>query len=126
MSGSPGCHCPAVIRSVRTRAPRSRPAPAGPPGRTRADSVTTAHRKATADPVRPSGGQPRLADPARTGMLDEFTHVTGTDARVKDLDISLAAVLVCKSCNVGLAPIVRLGFKALTRSRLLGWTGRIS
>jgi hypothetical protein len=25
---------------------------------------------------------------ARTGMLDAFTHITGTDARVEDLDIS--------------------------------------
>ncbi len=63
---------------------------------------------------------------ARTGMLDEFTHITGTDARVEDLDVSLAAVLVSESCNVGLAPIVKPGVKALTRAGCWGWIGRIS
>lgn len=57
---------------------------------------------------------------ARTAMLDAFTHITGTDARVEDLDISLAGVLVAESCNVGLAPVVKQGVKALTRARLLG------
>jgi hypothetical protein len=36
---------------------------------------------------------------ARTGMFDGFTHVTGTDARVDDLDISLAGVLVAESAT---------------------------
>jgi uncharacterized protein DUF4158/Tn3 transposase DDE domain-containing protein len=63
---------------------------------------------------------------ARTGMFDGFTHITGTDARLEDLDISLAGVLVSESCNVGLVPVVKMGVKALTQARLLGWTGPTS
>jgi TnpA family transposase len=57
---------------------------------------------------------------ARTGMFDAFTHITGTDARVEDLDISLTGVLVAESCNVGWTPVVKPGVKALTRGRLAG------
>jgi TnpA family transposase len=74
-----------------------------------------------------SGMLPRIDYPelilevnARTGMFDGFTHITGTDARLEDLDISLAGVLVSESCNVGLVPVIKKGVKALTRGRLLG------
>ncbi len=60
-----------------------------------------------------SGMLPRIDYPelvlevnARTGMFDGFTHITGTDARLEDLDISLAGALVAESCNVGLVPVV--------------------
>jgi len=57
---------------------------------------------------------------ARTGMFDAFTHITGSDARPEDLDISLAAVLLAESCNIGWTPVVKPGTKALTRGRLVG------
>lgn len=57
---------------------------------------------------------------ARTGMFDAFTHITGSDARPDDLDLSLAGVLVAESCNVGWTPVAKKGVKALTRARLVG------
>jgi TnpA family transposase len=57
---------------------------------------------------------------ARTGLFDAFTHITGADARMEDLDISLAGVLVAESCNVGWTPVVKPAVKALTRGRLAG------
>ncbi|NET91488.1 MAG: Tn3 family transposase [Kamptonema sp. SIO1D9] len=55
---------------------------------------------------------------AKTGFLDEFTHLNESQARVSDLSISLCAILIAKGCNVGLSPLVRQGIPALTRSRL--------
>jgi len=57
---------------------------------------------------------------AKTGMFDGMGHVTGSHLRRDDLDISLAALLVARSCNVGLVPVVKPGIPALTEGRLLG------
>jgi len=57
---------------------------------------------------------------ARTGMFDGMGHITGSHLRRDDLDISLAALLVARSCNVGLVPVVKPGVPALTEGRLLG------
>ncbi|MET9644806.1 Tn3 family transposase [Streptomyces syringium] len=54
----------------------------------------------------------------RTGMLDAFEHISGKAARPDDLDITLTALLVHKSTNIGLEPVIKPGEKALTRSRL--------
>lgn len=53
-----------------------------------------------------------------TGFLDAYTHVSGAGARMGDLPLSIAAVLIAEACNVGLAPVVADGHPALTRDRL--------
>ncbi|MBB4914904.1 Tn3 family transposase [Streptosporangium saharense] len=57
---------------------------------------------------------------ARTGMFDAFEHVSGQVIRQKDLDLTLTALLVSKSTNIGLEPVVKPGEKALTRGQLTG------
>ncbi|GAB2488479.1 hypothetical protein GCM10027187_64630 [Streptosporangium sandarakinum] len=57
---------------------------------------------------------------ARTSMFDAFEHVSGQVARPEDLDLTLTALLVSKSTNIGLEPVVKPGEKALTRGRLTG------
>ena len=49
-----------------------------------------------------------------TGYLDAYTHASGASARVEDLPISVAALLVAEACNVGLTPVVKPGVPALT------------
>jgi TnpA family transposase len=53
-----------------------------------------------------------------TGYLDEFTHISGAGARIDDLPVSVAAVLVAEACNIGFRPVVKPGVPALTRDRL--------
>ncbi len=57
-----------------------------------------------------------------TGYLTEFTHIAMSDSqsgsRMDNLAISVAAVLIAEGCNVGLAPVIKPGHLALTRSRL--------
>lgn len=53
-----------------------------------------------------------------TGFLSEFSHVSEASARMGQLDVSVAAILVAEACNVGLTPVVRDGHPALTRGRL--------
>ena len=55
---------------------------------------------------------------AWTGHLDAYTHTSGASARVEDMPISVAALLVAEACNVGLTPVVKPGVPALTRDRL--------
>jgi len=55
---------------------------------------------------------------ARTSFADEFTHISEGNARVKDLPISVCAVLMAEACNIGLEPLIRPDIPALTRSRL--------
>lgn len=55
---------------------------------------------------------------AWTGYLDAYAHASGASARVEDLPISVAALLVAEACNVGLTPVVKPGVPALTRDRL--------
>ncbi|MGH3199212.1 MAG: DUF4158 domain-containing protein, partial [Streptosporangiaceae bacterium] len=56
----------------------------------------------------------------RTGMFDCMEHISGSPLRRDDLDISLAALTVARSCNVGLVPVAQAGAAALTEHRLLG------
>ncbi|WP_250282027.1 MULTISPECIES: transposase [unclassified Frankia] len=56
----------------------------------------------------------------RTGLPDAFTHISGSDARPADFDLSLAGVLVAESTNIGLVPVTNPAVRALTRGRLLG------
>ncbi len=56
---------------------------------------------------------------AKTGFLNEFTHVGEEDSHATDLPISLCAVLVAAACNIGLRPLQRQDVLTLTRHRLL-------
>ncbi len=55
---------------------------------------------------------------AKTGFMDEFTHLNESLAKVKELSISICAVLIAQGCNIGLSPLVRKRIPALTRGRL--------
>ncbi|WP_155127248.1 Tn3 family transposase [[Actinomadura] parvosata] len=50
---------------------------------------------------------------ARTGFLDAMPHISGSQAHRDDLDLSLAALLVAQSCNIGLTPVAKPGIAAL-------------
>src|SRR2546427_3987374 len=53
-----------------------------------------------------------------TGCCDEYTHISEARARMEDLPISVAAVLVAEACNIGLRTVVKPSVPALTRDRL--------
>mgnify|MGYP005606742319 CR=1 FL=1 len=53
-----------------------------------------------------------------TGFLDAYTHVSGARSAMKDLPISVAALLIAEACNVGLVPVTDPNVEALTRARL--------
>ncbi|MFJ9775391.1 Tn3 family transposase [Kitasatospora sp. NPDC101157] len=52
-----------------------------------------------------------------TGADQAFTSVTGDEARLKDLHVSIAALLVAHGCNVGYTPVIG-GADALKYGRL--------
>lgn len=56
---------------------------------------------------------------AQTGFADQFNHVCESEAHVNDLHVSICAVLLAESCNIGLDPVAREDVPALTRRRLL-------
>ncbi len=53
-----------------------------------------------------------------TGFLDAFGHVSERRTRMEGLLVSLVALLVAESCNIGLPPVIDPENKALTRLRL--------
>ena len=53
-----------------------------------------------------------------TGFLDAYVHVSGAGTRVRDLAMSVAALLIADGCNVGLVPVTDPSRAALTRARL--------
>lgn len=55
---------------------------------------------------------------AWTGCLDAYVHVSGAGTRVRDLAMSVAALLIAEGCNVGLVPVTDPAREALTRGRL--------
>jgi TnpA family transposase len=55
---------------------------------------------------------------AWTGCFDAYTHISEARARMEDLPISVAAVLVAEACNIGFRPVVKPSVPALTRDRL--------
>lgn len=55
---------------------------------------------------------------ARTGFAGAFTHASEAEARARDLETTLCAVLLAEACNTGLEPLVRPDIPALRRSRL--------
>ncbi len=54
----------------------------------------------------------------RTGFADEFIHIGQNESRVKDLPISICAVLLAEACNIGLEPVIQPNNSALTKDRL--------
>jgi len=55
---------------------------------------------------------------AKTSFAQEFCHLSETDSRVDDLDISICAVLISEACNIGLEPVINPRIPALSRDRL--------
>ncbi len=55
---------------------------------------------------------------AKTGFMEEFTHINESWARVNELPISICAVLIAQGCNIGLSALARPKVPALTRARL--------
>jgi TnpA family transposase len=55
---------------------------------------------------------------AHTKFADEFTHVSESNARAKELATSICAVLVAEACNIGIEPLAKHHVPALTRHRL--------
>ena len=53
-----------------------------------------------------------------TGADQAFTSITGGEARLADLHITIAALLVSESCNIGWTPVIKHSVPALTRDRL--------
>lgn len=54
----------------------------------------------------------------KTGFASAFTHLSEQKARVKDLEISICAVLLSEACNIDLEPLTRADLPALTADRL--------
>lgn len=53
-----------------------------------------------------------------SGMADPFTHVADGKTKVKNLPLSICAVLLSQACNIGLKAVARPDVEALTLSRL--------
>ncbi len=54
---------------------------------------------------------------ARTGFLTEFTATGGAEPRMAELEVSVAAVLVAETCDVGFKTGHPAGAAALTRAK---------
>ena len=54
----------------------------------------------------------------RTAFASAFTHINDSNARVKDLELSICAVLLAEACNIPLEPLIRPDIPALTKDRL--------
>ena len=59
----------------------------------------------------------------RTKFLDPFTHEREPNAQLRDLHISIIAVLISQACNVGWRPLVNERIPALREDRLK-WVAR--
>lgn len=53
-----------------------------------------------------------------TDFTGAFTHFSESNSRVKDLAVSVCAVLISQACNIGLEPVIQPGIPALERDRL--------
>ncbi len=53
-----------------------------------------------------------------TGFAEGFTHVSEGGDRIKDLALSVCAVLLTQACNIGFGPVVNPNVPALARDRL--------
>ncbi len=55
---------------------------------------------------------------ALTKFTGQFTHISQGNSRIKDLSVSICAVLIAKACNIGLKPVMQPGISALEYDRL--------
>jgi len=55
-----------------------------------------------------------------TSFSSEFTHISESESKMKNLDISICAVLMSEACNIGHEPLIKGDDPALSRDRL-GW-----
>jgi hypothetical protein len=53
-----------------------------------------------------------------TGFASAFSHLSEGNTRADELSLSICAVLLAESCNVGLTPLIHPDISALTRERL--------
>ncbi|MDQ2875141.1 MAG: hypothetical protein M3Y33_10245 [Actinomycetota bacterium] len=53
----------------------------------------------------------------RAGLREQIAAATRTAARMKDLDITIAACLTSHALNIGYGPVVKKGAEALERDR---------
>ena len=53
-----------------------------------------------------------------TGFHHAFTPLGESASRMKDLELSIAALLVAQACNIGFRPVAKEGVPALNRARL--------
>jgi TnpA family transposase len=53
-----------------------------------------------------------------TSFTEELSHISEMGARVSEISVSLCAVLMAESCNIGLEPIINEDIPHLTRNRL--------
>jgi TnpA family transposase len=51
-------------------------------------------------------------------FMDAFTSISGAESRLADLHVTVAALLVCRACNLDYTPIIKNGVTPLTRDRL--------
>ena len=53
-----------------------------------------------------------------TGFTSEFTHISESVSQMKDLDISICAILMAEACNIGHEPLIKNNDPALSKARL--------
>ena len=55
----------------------------------------------------------------RENYTDCFHHLSGSEPRMKDFNITINAILLSEACNIGLTPVIKNNVPALTRDRLV-------
>ena len=48
-------------------------------------------------------------------FMDAFTSISGAESRLADLHVTVAALLVCRACNLDYTPVIKNGVTPLTR-----------
>ena len=54
----------------------------------------------------------------RVGLTQSFKHLNEKESRMKQLDISILAVLLAESCNIGFSPVTKNNIDSLKYDRL--------
>ncbi|HLX54503.1 MAG TPA: Tn3 family transposase, partial [Aquella sp.] len=53
-----------------------------------------------------------------TGFTNELSHISETDSRVKNIEVSLCAILMSEACNISLEAVIKKDIPSLARNRL--------
>lgn len=56
---------------------------------------------------------------SKTGFLGQFCHISQSTSKIKDLPVSLCAILVAKACNIGFSSVAQAGIAPLEYDRLM-------